>query len=86
MFNENGQDSKYWSTSAPISESALSYIPENVWNESSLATDYGQAAAESAPETSPLELARPEVCRSQAGNRVFPGSLPMECAIFPTSH
>jgi hypothetical protein len=36
MFNENGQDSKYWSTTAPISESALSYIPENVWNESSL--------------------------------------------------
>ena len=36
MFNENGQDSLYWSTVAPISESALSYIPENVWNESSL--------------------------------------------------
>jgi hypothetical protein len=37
MFNENGQDSKYWSNSPPISETALSYIPENVWNESSLA-------------------------------------------------
>jgi subtilase family serine protease len=36
MFNENGQDATYWSTTAPISESALSYIPENVWNESSL--------------------------------------------------
>jgi hypothetical protein len=36
MFNENGLDSKYWSTSPPVSESALSYIPENVWNESSL--------------------------------------------------
>jgi subtilase family serine protease len=36
MFNENGQDSKYWSTTAPISETALSYIPEDVWNESSL--------------------------------------------------
>jgi Pro-kumamolisin, activation domain/Bacterial Ig-like domain (group 3) len=36
MFNENGQDSLYWSTAAPISVSALSYIPENVWNESSL--------------------------------------------------
>ncbi len=35
MFNENGQDSKYWSTATPVSESALSYIPENVWNESS---------------------------------------------------
>src|SRR5579864_2035146 len=36
MFNENGNVNKYWSTSAPISETALSYIPENVWNESSL--------------------------------------------------
>jgi len=36
MFNENGQDSKYWGTEAPFSESAISYIPENVWNESSL--------------------------------------------------
>jgi subtilase family serine protease len=36
MFNENGQDTKYWSSTAPISETALSYIPENVWNESSL--------------------------------------------------
>ncbi len=36
MFNENGQDSLYWSTAAPISESAISYIPEDVWNESSL--------------------------------------------------
>jgi subtilase family serine protease len=35
MFNEDGEDSKYWSSSPPISETALSYIPENVWNESS---------------------------------------------------
>ncbi len=35
VFNENGQDSKYWSNTTPVSESALSYIPENVWNESS---------------------------------------------------
>ena len=35
MFNENGNQSKYWASTAPISETALSYIPENVWNESS---------------------------------------------------
>src|SRR5260370_41672602 len=34
MFNENGQDSKYWGSNAPVVETALSYIPENVWNES----------------------------------------------------
>ena len=40
MFNENGQDSKYWSASNGfISESALSYIPENVWNESCTASN-----------------------------------------------
>ncbi len=36
MFNENGQDSKYWGTEPPVEESAISYIPEDVWNESSL--------------------------------------------------
>jgi hypothetical protein len=36
MFNENGDPSKYWASTAPISETALSYIPEDVWNESSL--------------------------------------------------
>jgi hypothetical protein len=35
-FNENGDPSKYWASTAPISETALSYIPEDVWNESSL--------------------------------------------------
>ena len=35
MFNENGDPSKYWTSNAPISETAISYIPENVWNESS---------------------------------------------------
>ena len=35
MFNENGDPTKYWASTAPISETALSYIPENVWNESS---------------------------------------------------
>jgi len=36
MFNENGDPSKYWASTAPISETALSYIPEDAWNESSL--------------------------------------------------
>src|ERR1700730_7497320 len=35
-FNENGLDSKYWANSATISETALSYIPEDFWNEGSL--------------------------------------------------
>src|SRR3989442_11160794 len=34
MFNENRQDSKYWSSALPLAETPLSYIPENVWNES----------------------------------------------------
>ena len=34
MFNENGDDSKYWGSEPPVQESAISYIPENVWNES----------------------------------------------------
>ena len=37
LFNENGNTSKYWSSTPPISETALSYIPEEAWNESSLA-------------------------------------------------
>jgi hypothetical protein len=35
MFNDTSNSSKYWASTAPISETALSYIPENVWNESS---------------------------------------------------
>jgi hypothetical protein len=35
QFNENGNDSAYWSaTNAPDQSSVLGYIPENVWNES----------------------------------------------------
>jgi hypothetical protein len=36
MFNENGHDSTYWSSTNAHGtiESALSYIPENAWNES----------------------------------------------------
>jgi hypothetical protein len=34
MFNENGQTSKYWGTEPPVEESAISYIPEDVWNQS----------------------------------------------------
>ncbi len=34
MFNENGQDGSYWGSEAPLQESAISYIPEDVWNES----------------------------------------------------
>ena len=36
LFNENGHDSTYWSStnSSPTLESAISYIPEDAWNES----------------------------------------------------
>jgi hypothetical protein len=36
LFNENGHDGTYWSStnSNPTLESAISYIPEDVWNES----------------------------------------------------
>ena len=37
MFNENGDTSRYWTSAAPFAETAVSYIPEDVWNESSLA-------------------------------------------------
>ncbi len=36
MFNENGNDAAYWGSEPPVQESAISYIPEDVWNESSL--------------------------------------------------
>ena len=35
-FNENGDPTTYWGREPPVQESAISYIPENVWNESSL--------------------------------------------------
>ena len=45
LFNENGQTSKYWSgPSQTIASSALSYIPEDVWNESCSAAKCGQQA------------------------------------------
>ena len=46
QFNENGQDSRYWSSTntANTFESALSYIPEDVWNESCTAAACGENA------------------------------------------
>ncbi len=47
LFNENGQDSKYWSstnTQGNTLSSALSYIPETAWNESCSAAQCGQSA------------------------------------------
>ncbi|MGD0964201.1 MAG: protease pro-enzyme activation domain-containing protein [Candidatus Acidiferrales bacterium] len=42
-FNENGQDSNYWSSSnaAITAGSAISYIPEDVWNDSCSAAQCG---------------------------------------------
>jgi hypothetical protein len=45
MFNEHGQDSKYWSSAPPLAETALSYIPENVWNESCTVAQCGSQNA-----------------------------------------
>lgn len=46
-FNENGNNAAYWqTTNGSGSESALSYIPEDVWNESCLA---GQCTAGNSP-------------------------------------
>ncbi len=44
QFNENGDDTKYWTSSAPISETAISYIPEDVWNASCLSSACGANA------------------------------------------
>jgi hypothetical protein len=45
MFNEHGQDSKYWnSANNTYFGSALSYIPEMVWNESCTVPQCGQNA------------------------------------------
>jgi len=39
IFNENGQDATYWNpTSAPDGTSVISYIPEDVWNDSCTST------------------------------------------------
>jgi len=34
MFNENGNPSTYWGSENQVQESAISYIPEDVWNQS----------------------------------------------------
>ena len=46
MFNENGQDSKYWSSTnaQDTFESAVSHIPEDVWNESCTEAQCGENA------------------------------------------
>lgn len=45
QFNENGDYTKYWGSTAPITETALSYIPEDVWNASCLASACGSTDA-----------------------------------------
>jgi hypothetical protein len=46
IFNEDGQENKYWSSTNDPNTlgSALSYIPEDVWNESCLASTCGAGA------------------------------------------
>jgi hypothetical protein len=44
VFNENGNPILYWSSTNTTQESALSYIPEDVWNDSCLASTCGSSA------------------------------------------
>ena len=44
VFNENTSSSLYWSNSTASIETALSYIPEDVWNDSCLASTCGNSA------------------------------------------
>jgi hypothetical protein len=44
VFNEHGANSLYWSSNTTSVETALSYIPEDVWNDSCLASACGSAA------------------------------------------
>jgi len=44
VFNENNDPSVYWSPTNTNQESALSYIPEDVWNDSCLASSCGTSA------------------------------------------
>ena len=44
VFNENGQTSLYWNSASTTDESAISYIPENVWNDSCLVSACGNNA------------------------------------------
>jgi len=45
MFNEGTQASKYWGSAPPLNETAYSYIPENVWNESCAVSTCGSQDA-----------------------------------------
>jgi Pro-kumamolisin, activation domain/Bacterial Ig-like domain (group 3) len=45
IFNEGGHESKYWSASTTQAVTALSYIPENVWNESCVSCSSPNIAA-----------------------------------------
>jgi hypothetical protein len=44
VFNDNTAPSLYWSTTNTGQESAISYIPEDVWNDSCLASSCGSKA------------------------------------------
>ena len=44
QFNEDGDPTKYWSSNPPVTASAISYIPEDVWNASCLSTACGSNA------------------------------------------
>jgi hypothetical protein len=44
VFNDTADPAKYWSTTNTNQESAISYIPEDVWNDSCLASSCGSNA------------------------------------------
>src|SRR5260370_20958001 len=44
MFNEGGHESKYWGSAPPVTQTALPYIHEDMWNESCSTTAFGANA------------------------------------------
>jgi Pro-kumamolisin, activation domain/Bacterial Ig-like domain (group 3) len=44
QFNENSDYSQYWTSATPLAESAISYIPEDVWNANCVASTCGSDA------------------------------------------
>ena len=86
MFNENGDPGKYWTSAAPVSETAISYIPEDVWNESSLTNGlWSSSGGASAGNIEGGLGGTTKAFRSPIGNTGSKGSLRTECATCPTS-
>jgi pro-kumamolisin-like protein/Big-like domain-containing protein len=58
VFNDSADPTKYWSATNTNQESAISYIPEDVWNDSCLASSCGSSAS---------------IAAGGGGSSIFPG-------------